>query len=226
MTDIAALRIEFAAVGIGRKLLEEVRTAASQVARDYNPRIYATTGAWEDDLEDLVQDVIVMRLLGERQLDYVMATASSTEEVRRLLRLQVRRTMRLRRRRTVIDRLVERAKGLVRQPPFIFIQVGRQWAYGVGEDLDQRPASGDEIRNAAISAAAVPRTPPESGDRAPSVYSDRALTSLLTVVARSLGKAVTVRELDEILGRVLSAWLPVDLGGVGQGLHSVPGLTP
>ena len=226
MTDIAELRVEYANLGIGAKLLEEIRTAATQVARDYNPRLYATTGVWEDDLEDLVQDVVVMRLLGERQLDYVMTMAGGVEELRRLLRLQVRRTMRLRRRRTVIDRLIERTKVLVRQPPFVLIETGRQWAYGFGDALDQRAATGDEIRLAAISAAAVPRTPPEAGDRAPSVYSDRALASLLAVIARTLGKAVTVREVDEILGRLLSGWLPVDLGGVGQVLQSEPTPSP
>ena len=112
--SIADLRTEYEREVIGLAILAEVRRACSFRPRRYPPTVYARSATWNDDaIDDLVQDVITHRLLGERQLAYLFDVGRTIDAWRALLDRQVRIALARRRVRTVVDNLLDRAKRLL-----------------------------------------------------------------------------------------------------------------
>ncbi len=185
-------------------MLAEVSRAVRSVTPRYDPTIYAGAASWEGAEEDVVQGVVTDLLLGEGQLDYMMATALTIDDVRNLLRFQIRRYLARNRRRTVVDNLLDRAKVLLQAPPYVEVSPGR---FGLPGGPDPRPPTETELRAAARAAALVPRLRPSGGDRAPTVYSTEALTALLRAVATALPSGFSLSELGKILEEVLTDWL-------------------
>src|SRR5260370_6664343 len=109
---LVELREEYRSVRIGEKILEEVRQTVHQVCRRYDPQIYGGAASWDDAEGDLVQSVVLDLLIGEGQLDYLMATAVEIGDFQNLLKYQVRRYIARKRRRTVIDNVIDRAKAI------------------------------------------------------------------------------------------------------------------
>lgn len=204
VTTLDQLRDEYRAEGIGHVILDEVRRAVHDVARRYDPAIYGGSASWNDAEEDVVQGVVVDLLLAEGQLDYIMATALTLDDFRNLLRFQVRRYLARNRRRTVVDNLLDRAKGLLGKPPYEEVAPGR---YGLPGNADPRPSTDAELQAAARAAALVPRASPAKGDRAPVVYTGDALAALVKAVARSLPAGFSLSELGKILEIVLTDWV-------------------
>ena len=220
--NLPELRYEYENETIGPAILTAVRRACASRARRYPPTVYARSAAWSDDaIEDLVQDVIADRLLGEHQLDYLFDVARTIDAWRALLDRQVRITLARRRVRTVVDNLLDRARrvldrdGLVQRST-----VSKRAVYSIRESgTAYRPLTEEELRQVVEDVRVVPRQKPGGGERAPSVYSKRNLEALLRTVLGHAPGGVAVRDLGRILEMVLTDWVPAvleqDEGSVG-----------
>jgi len=194
-------------------MLEITRDLSASVARRYPPAVYNNGEDWnQSSFEELAQDVIVDRLLGERQLEYLFDTARDIETFRRLLIHQVRRTLSHRRSRTVVDRLLQRTRALVSASPFVTSTVGRELWICLEENVTPyRSAPEPEIRAAADTASRIPRLMEhERSERASMVYTTSSLKGLLELVVRELG-GLSERDLAKIFEVLLTSWLPTFL---------------
>jgi hypothetical protein len=208
--SIQELRAEHEANGIGPLMMTELRTLCSQVARKYPPAIFSDGPTWDATaLDDLLQDLVVGRLLHEGQLAYVMLHSNDLDEFRRLMIFQVKRTLSGRRRRSVVDNLLERSRQVLRDGPYEATG-GRYRLQGSTEP--HRDATESEVREAALVARAVPRVPVRSlADREPVVYRASDLALVLRGIANALPCSFTERDLDHIFRLILTDLLPADL---------------
>lgn len=217
------LRHEYEREVIGFSILAEVRRACASRARRYPPAVYARSATWnEDAIDDLVQDVITHRLLGERQLDYLFDVGRTIDAWRALLDRQVRITLARRRVRTVVDNLLDRAKSLFNRDDSIQrSMISKRALYSLrGSGATYLPLTDEVIRRVVEDVRVVPRQAPGREQRAPTVYSKRNLEALLGTVLRHAPGGVTVRDLGRILELVLTDWVPAvleqDEGSVGM----------
>ena len=208
------LRREYETSTIGTAILEEIRRACASQARRYPPAVYARSHSWGGDaVDELLQDVVAERLLGEHQLAYLFDAAADLSHWRALLNRQVKITLARRRVRTVVDNLLERARrrmaGSEEVETITFS--GNKVFRRVGAQAPYRPLADDEVRRVAERVRALPRRRPGRGERAPSVYSGDGLTALLDMVLREAPGGVAVRDLGRILEFVLTDWVPAVL---------------
>ena len=208
------LRLEYERETIGPAILEEVRRVCAAQARRYPPAVYARSHSWSGDaVDELVQDVVVERLLGEQQLDYIFDAAADLSHWRALLTRQVKITLARRRVRTVVDNLLERAgrrlAGSEEVETITFS--GNKVFRRVGAQAPYRPLADDEVRRVVERVRALPRRRPGRGERAPSVYSGDGLAALLDMVLREAPGGVAVRDLGRIFESVLTDWVPAVL---------------
>ena len=203
------LRSEYCAVGIGPMILAEITKVVGQVAGRYPAPVYGRAPAWgQQELDDLVQDVVVGRMLEEQQLYWVLS-AANLDGFRGRIGRQVKRTLARRRVRTVKDNLLDRSKQVLERPPFGSKMIGRRALYFLtGSDVKNRDPTDAELRDAAVSVWSVPRAAPAGGGRAPVVYSRESLSAVLRGVAESLPCHFSMRDLDTIFDRLLSPWIP------------------
>ena len=208
------LRAEYRTEVIGLAILDEVRGACASLARRYPPHVYARSASWDGyAIEELVQDVVVERLLGERQLAYLFDVADRISDWRALLYRQVKITLARRRVRTVVDNLLVRAGRRLARSEGVDTTGGLRYEVyrSVGAHEPYRALTDQEVREIAEQVRVVPRRRPESGERAPTVYSDVALEAVLdTVLSRAPG-GVTKRDIGRILESALTDWVPAVL---------------
>ncbi len=207
--------------GIGTLFWETLLSTAGRIARSYPPDVYNHGAPWsEEELRDLAQEVALERLLGENQLDYVLALATDDDSLRRLLAFQVRRVLSHRRTTTVVDRLVARARVLVKSASFEVV--------GLGSDGFIRPINGGrepgfltdaDCRRGAESIDSIPRLPSSpTAARESKVYSSEGLKELLgRLVAEFEG--IALGDVRRILELTLTAWLPTILREGGEEKH-------
>lgn len=207
------LRAEYQSVRIGPHIWALVLEMTRGIARRYPPGVYNHGESWSDEsLEDLAQQVVLDRLLGEAQLEYLFDQATSLESWRRLLSLQVRRTLSRRRRKTVVDRLLARVRKLARTPPFDMRTVGRQvWVSGndfAGPLADLSDSRLSHLANAVRSIPQLLASRPSS--RAPMIYTTPDLRLMLERLLAEVG-AVSERDLASVFEILLTSWLPTFL---------------
>lgn len=209
------LRSEYEARVIGTAILEEVRRACASHTRRYPPAVYARSQAWNRDaVEELVQDVAIERLLGEQQLAYLFDAASDLSHWRALLNRQVKITLARRRVRTVVDNLLDRAGRRLARSEGVETgsAAGRRVFRRAGSRRPYRPLTDQEVRHVTEQARLIPRRRPGRGERAPSVYSDESLGTLLGLVLREAPEGgVAVRDLGKIFEMILTDWIPAVL---------------
>jgi hypothetical protein len=204
---LGELRVEYASVRVGPKILAEVAQAVRQISRRYDPQIYGSAARWEDAEGDLIQSVVLHVLLEEGQLDYLMATSVQLDDFQHLLRFQVRRYLARQRRRTVVDNVVDRAKKLL-QTGFETLGKGSAARFRLPSSaVELREPTEDELVSAARSAALVPRSRFSAHERAPAVYTRETLELVLLSVANSLPAAFSLGDLAKILELVLTDWV-------------------
>ena len=193
------LREEFEREVIGPLIYAEVASIARQVVRSYDPKVYAQSADWRTALEDLLQEVVLERLLGEGQLAYAMTVAVDEPHWRSLVARQVRRALARRRQRSVIDNLLDRADAILNREPYASEDVGRTAHHWRADDKpeDRRPTD-EEIRAAAAAAAGIPVTKGRGDERAPMVYSTAALEALLARIADALPCKFTKGDLEDL----------------------------
>lgn len=208
------LREEFEREVIGPAILQEVRKACLARARKYPPSIYGGSPAWEEDaLNDLVQDVIVERLLGENQIYYLFDIARTVKDWRALLDRQIRITLARRRVRTVVDNMLDRARRVLRSDDKVVISKFGRWSlFRLGKSTqDYQPVTDEQIRSIVEKVRVIPRQPPSQSDRAPSVYGKQDFETLLHIVLEEATGGVTVRDLGLVFEKVFTDWVPAVL---------------
>lgn len=220
---------EYRAELIGELIYSRVRLLAGRLLRRRDPTVYAR-GAhdYRDALDDVVNDFVLDVLISERQIDYVMVTASDLDGFDRLVRRQVRRYLARTRTRTVVDNLIDRAVQVLRAPPFE--------AYGTGDlerfmlsgrvfSSDAPPADG-ELRIAAALAQAIPKVPAQSEERAPRVYDAEALRAVLLLLCEAVSGPLGRHDLHTFFGHLLTAWTPAFLEPGEEQDQPASSLTP
>ena len=210
---LQALRAEYQSVGIGPRIWRLVPELTRAVARRYPPSVYNYGESWSDDsVQDLAQQVVLDRLLGEAQLEYLFDQAKSIESWRRLLSLQVRRTLAHRRRKTVVDRLLTRVRRLAQAPAFRVRTAGRAVWISLGDSsapLVDLPDSGiSQLANSVRDIPQLAASPRSS--RASMIYTTPDLRLLLERVLDEAG-AVSERDLARVFEVLLTSWLPTFL---------------
>lgn len=207
------LRAEYTTERIGRLIYAEVERVVRTLTRRYDPRQYGFTEDWADSREDVVQGIVAEMLLGEGQLDYIFAQATSIEDFRRLLFYQSKRYLARRRLKTVIANLVKRAKAILSDAPFE--PIGREGVQFQLQALvkERRSPTEAELRLVARIVAPIPRVIFKVHERAPIVYTQENLAALLKLVAGELPCTFSLRDLDEIFGLLLTDWVPGFLEG-------------
>lgn len=199
---------------IGPAVLGEVRGVCSVRARRYPPLVYARSGVWdEESIEDLVQDVVVDRLLGERQIDYLFDVARTVDVWRAVLDRQVRVVLARRRVRTVVDNLLDRARRMLEGwESVVRSTVSGKAVYALsGSGAAYEPLDDRGVRRVGELVRVVPRRVPGRGDRAPVVYGGRELEALLGCVLKEVPGGVSVRDLGRVFEFVLTDWVPAVL---------------
>lgn len=205
------LRAERNREWIGQGIYSVVVEICRAVVRSYDPTVYAAAPTWADSLDDLVQEVILKRLIEERQLDYALTVSASIEDFRRLMTRQVKRTLAHRRRRSVIDNLLERVSEVLAREPFLPTEPGQSRFIVAGSVKEQRDPTDAELYEAAVAATLVPKVISHGTERAPVVYSPEALAELVRVIADALPTAVSASVIGRVLRLLLTDWLASDL---------------
>lgn len=196
---------------IGPLWLQHVTRRARTVTLTYDPVVYAHGVSWNSGLDDLVQDVVADRLIGEGQVEYLMEVSGTLDDLNRLLDRQIRLTLAHRRRRTVVDQLLERSRRILRDPPFVLVHEHPQaWSCSDHSILDRHATLG-ELRLAADRVRSVPTIQPADGSRsrqrASAIYRTDDLRRLLEIACRSLPTAVRQSDLDRIFEQLLTPFL-------------------
>lgn len=210
---LEVLREEYQAARIGPRIWGLVYEMTGRIARSYPPAVYNDGAMWSDDsVEDLAQQVVLDRLLGEAQLEYIFDQAMSMESWRRLMTFQIRRTLSHRRRKTVVDRLLARVRKLAQTDPFRLHAAGRSiWISHREREVSLVDLDDSRITYVADSVRHIPQliASPRSS-RASMIYTTADLRSLLELVVEEVG-AVSERDLARILEVLLTSWLPTFL---------------
>ena len=205
---------EFEREVIGSAVLQEIRKACHTRARKYPPSIYGGSSTWDEDaINDLVQDVVVARLLGENQIYYLFDVSGTIKDWRALLDRQIRITLARRRVRTVVDNMLDRARRVLRRDDKVAVSKFGRWTVfkPVESTQEYQPLTDEQIRSIVEIARVIPRQPPGQSDRAPSVYGKRDFEALLHVVLKEAMGGVTVRDLGLVFEKVFTDWVPAVL---------------
>lgn len=205
---------EFEREVIGPNVLQEIHRACYTRARKYPPSIYGRSSTWDEDaVNDLVQDVIVDRLLGENQIYYLFDVSRTIKDWRALLDRQIRITLSRRRVRTVVDNMLDRARRVLRRDDKITISKFGRWVVFrlVESTQEYQPLTDEQIRSIVEIVRVIPRQAPSQSERAPSVYGKRDFEILLHYVLREAMGGVTVRDLGMIFEKVFTGWVPAVL---------------
>ncbi len=209
------LRDEYDLDRIGPRIWDLVLELTRAVSRRYPTDVYNNGEPWsEEAVADLAQEVVLERLLGEAQLQYLFDQATDLESWRRLLTFQVRRTLTRRRRTTVLDTLLSRVRKLAQTQaaPFRLETFGSTvWISGGDFDGDFVDLAPSEVSRLAGSVRHIPQmVADQRSSRASMVYRTSDLRTLLEVVLEEVG-AVSERDLAKILELLLTSWLPTFL---------------
>lgn len=213
---LEALIAEHASQRLGPLWLAEI-TKAANVARRYNPRIYAQSSVWDEGaLGDLVQDV-AERMLLKSQVEYICNVANDAGHARALIYRQVKITLADRRQRTSVDNLFDRAKARLAEPPFE-VTSAKPPTWGLAGS-DAAPSDGPQRLVAAI--AAMPRLPGLGKDRASAVWTKETLEDALVLICQTFGR-VAEGDLRKILDEALTVFATSEVATDDAGLKNQP----
>ena len=211
-----AIRVEYEQVGIGPLLWELLVDVAGRVARRYPPALYNHGEGWTEEAHrDLALEVATERLLGEGQLEYVLALAEESPADKRddalagLLGFQVKRVLSHRRRITVVDRLHTRLLTLIRSDEFTTSAAGGDTVISRTEsDSGARPLTEEDVRRGSALIGDIPRIPSRpNAERESKVYTTANLEELVARLVDAFG-SVQLSDVRRILELTLTAWVP------------------
>jgi hypothetical protein len=194
---------------IGTGWLQLIFGVCSAIAPRYRPDVYNDGLPWDESaLYDLAQDVIVERLLGEGQIDYIVARASTLGGARGLIGKHVKQVLYQRvipnQRDNVASRLYrlfeQRGEPVQTVDGIGCVPTGSGWS--PAEPTDQAVASAVRIiRN-------LPRLPNRGTDRLSPLFTTEVLESVVEPLWSVLGVAVTLNLLRRILESAFTGIAP------------------
>jgi hypothetical protein len=185
----------------------------SRVARSgYPPKSYGESKWDSRAVEELAQDVAIERLIGEKQIDYVMEQATDLDSLSRLLAFQAKRALSRRRAVTVVDKLLDRVRKMDLGSFFQVLDLGSdQFVAPVEGGREPANLSEDDLRRGAHLIGPIPRlaSRPEA-QRESKVYNRDDLFDLLNLLVEEFS-GILLRDLRKVLELTLTAWLPTVL---------------
>jgi hypothetical protein len=205
-----ALCVEYDRLRIGPRWLELILDVCWKIAPHYAIRIYNYGLTWdESSISDLAQDVVVKRLLGDAQIDFIVAEASTVSAARGLIGYHVKQVLCHRVIPNQRDNVADRLHSL-------FEQRGESVATfeGVGYRPDGSAWSPVEPTDEAMTGAVriiggLPRLPNRGTDRVSPLFTTKALKSAVGPLWDVLKVPVTLNLLRRILDRALTGMSPV-----------------
>jgi len=202
-----ALREEYLSEIVGERIYARVRDLIARAMRRRDLTIYGHGSLnWSDAVSEVLHDFVLDVLIGERQIDYIMAVSAGQDDFDRLVHRHLRRYMARTRQRTVIDNLIDRAIERLRQPPFRADGVGAEERFALSDATWDDLASNDDVRRASALAQAVPKDRSAAEERAPRIYDSERLTRILTVLFGEVRGWIRRRELHIFFELLLTPW--------------------
>jgi len=195
---------------IGRGWLDLIFDVCSKIAPNYPPDVYNHGLVWDQSaIWDLVQDVVLKRLLGDAQIDYIVASVSTLSAARGLIGKHVRQVLAHR----VIPNQRDNVAGRLYS---LFEQRGESVKTGDGVGW-LPPGSGwgpadptDEAMGGAVGIiGSLPRLPNRGIDRLSPLFTTAVLESAVEPLWSALGVPVTLNLLRRILEQALTGMTPV-----------------
>src|SRR5580765_7322624 len=106
MDNLAALREEYAGVGIGPLLHELLSKIVWSTVRQYPPAEYSPCGNWDGPAcEDILNDWVAERLWGRADLQAMLTSAPTVAQLRAALTTSLRQFLSNKRRRSIASNL-------------------------------------------------------------------------------------------------------------------------
>ena len=194
---------------LGKLWLGLIRHVTRSVCVRYPGREYgASSPSWsEDDVDDLVSEVVLNRLLEQGQIEYIVSASASVGSARGLIGMHVKQVLAGRRVPTQADRVADRL--------WSAFQRSGEVVDG-GQEVTVRP-SGSEwpaesgpypVGEAVRILSGLPRLPNRGVDRASPVYSSDTLDSAVRLIWESIPIPVTRTTVREICHQALTALIP------------------
>jgi hypothetical protein len=202
-------------VVIGELIYRRIQTVVKSLLSQRDRAIYARGLAGSDAAADVAHDFAVHVLIEEGQLAYIFDVAVTIDEFDRLLYFHARRYLARSRVRTVVDNLIDRAIGFLRNADDIeTLTVGKREVFAPKQtDTVQTASDSERLLNRAVAlAAAVPKVSNDSDERAPVVYTAKALEQVLLILIETYSEPLGRTELDAFFSKLLTAWKPSFLG--------------
>lgn len=189
-----------------RALVVQVCT---RIVGKYAPHIYNDRLAWDQSsIDDIVQDVIINRLLVDGQVDYIVMTASNLNAASGLIGMHVKQVLAQRaapnQRENVAVRLLavlaERGELVVSPDGDAYRPRGSRWAPGELTD--------GALAQAASVIADLPRLPNRGTDRLSPLYTTKVLQDAAEPLWQACSVPLSLNSLRRILDRALTGLTP------------------
>lgn len=201
---------EYGRERLGALWLDVIARVCANIAYKYAPAVYNNRLAWdESSVDDLVQDVVLNRLIGDDQIDYIVATASTVQAASGLIGMHVKQVLAQRaapnQRENVASRLVsileERGERVSTPHGDAFRPPASNWPPG---DL-----SAAAVNRAARIIRGLPRLPNRGTERLSPLYTTEVLNGVADPLWEACRVPLSLDFVRKILDRALTGLIPV-----------------
>ncbi len=202
-------------VVIGELIYKRIQTVVKSLLSRRDPAIYARGLAGPDAVVEVAHDFALDVLIEEGQLAYIFEVALTIDDFDRLLYFQAGRYLARSRVRTVVDNLLDRAVGFLRNADDIeTLMIGKREVFAPKrtDTLQTAPDSERLLNRAVALAAALPKVSSDSDQRAPVIYTAETLEQVLRILIETYSEPIGRTELDAFFSKLLTAWKPSFLG--------------
>lgn len=115
MDALETLRDEYRQLGIGPRLLELLGKIVWSTVRQYPPSEYSPYGTWDQPAcEDVLNDWVMERLWGRADLQNLLSSSSTPQQLRAALTTSLRQNLTNKRRRSIAANLFKRVRTMLR----------------------------------------------------------------------------------------------------------------
>jgi hypothetical protein len=195
---------------IGRGWLDLIFDVCSKIAPSYRSDVYNNGLMWDESaIYDLTQDLVLKRLLGDAQIDYIVASVSTLRAARGLIGKHVKQVLAHR----VIPNQRDNVAGRLYSQ---FEQRGESVQTGDGIGClpsGSRWSPAEPTREAMAAAVRIfrslPRLPNRGTDRLSPLFTKEVLESAVEPLWDALGVPVTLNLLRRILEQAFTGMSPV-----------------
>jgi hypothetical protein len=185
---------------IGTRWLDLIFSVCSMIARRYPPDVYNGGSPWgESTFYDLAQDVIVERLLGDGQIDYIVASSSTLSGARGLVGKHVKQVLAQRVIPNQRDNVASRLHRLFEQAGEPVQTVDGLGFSPTGSSWTPVQPTDQALLSAVRIVRSLPRLPNRGTDRLSPLFTTEVLESVVEPLWSVLNVPVTLN----VLGRIL-----------------------